>query len=72
MVSCIPIEMAKKHKLRIRPVDVDEPTISTYDGIALDIKGQVDLFLKCTVTGSLKMCRAIIIAGARDQEILLS
>ena len=54
------------------PVDDDEPAISTYGGVDLTIVGQTKAFLKCVVTGSLKMLHGIVIRNASEQAILLS
>ena len=71
-VSCVPEEIALRHGLKISPVDEDEPAISTYGGVDLHIVGQCKAFLKCVVTGSLKMLHGIVIRGASEQSILLS
>ena len=71
-ISCIPEEIATKAGLRVYPVDDDEPAISTYGGVDLTIVGQTKAFLKCMVTGSLKMLHGIIIRNASEQAILLS
>ena len=60
-ISCIPEEIATKAGLRVYPVDDDEPAISTYGGVDLTIVGQTKAFLKCIVTGSLKMLHGIVI-----------
>ena len=70
-VLCIPEEMAKKHGLRITPVDPDKPPITTYGGVDPAIVGQTRAF-KCVVTGAIKMLHGIAIKGASEQTILLS
>ena len=71
-VSCIPEEMAIKHRLRVTPVDPDEPPITTYGGVNLTTVGQTRAFLKCVVTGPMKMLHGIVIRAASKQTILLS
>ena len=71
-ILCISEEMAKKHGLKVPPVDSNESEITTYGGTNLTIVGQTRTFLKCVKTGALKMLNAIIIKGASKQTILLS
>ena len=71
-ISCIPEELARKHHLKINPVDDDEPEISTYGGATLSIVGQTRIFLTCVKTKAKKMLNAIVIRGAAEQTILLS
>ena len=44
--SCIPLYVAKTHKLNVKPVDTDEPEMKTYNGLDLNIVGQTHLYLK--------------------------
>merc|ERR1712098_203401 len=37
--SSIPLSVAKTHRLKVKPVDIDEPEMRTFDGSDLNIVG---------------------------------
>ena len=44
--SCIPLSVAKTHRLKVKLVDPDEPSMRTFDGSNLNIVGQTHPYLK--------------------------
>ena len=53
-------------------MDPEEPPITTYGGIDLANVDGTRAFLKCVVTGAIKILHGIVIKGASQQTILLS
>ena len=73
--SCIPLSIAKTHRLKINPVDKDEPPMRAFNGSKLKIKGQTKFYLKFKKPGGFtakKMMQALVIDEAYDREILIS
>ena len=74
-MSCIPLSVAKTHRLKVKPVDTDEPSMRTFDGSDLNIVGQTHLYLKIkTYKGftTKKLLHALVIDYSHDREILIS
>ena len=73
--SCIPLSIAKTHRLKINPVDADEPPMRAFNGSKLNIIGQTKFYLKFKKPGGFtakKLMHALVIDEAYDREILIS
>merc|ERR1711954_529444 len=73
--SCIPLNMAKDHSLKIEKIDPDEPMMKSYHGGNMKIVGQTKCFIQIEHSKGFttkKLLHALIIEDAYDQEILIS
>ena len=68
--SCIPLSVAKTHKLKVKPVNTDEPEMRTYNGLDLNIVGQTHLYLKIKTKKGFtmkKLLHALVIDHSYDR-----
>ena len=44
--SCIPLSVAKAHRIKVKPLDEDEPSMHSFNGSKLKVVGKARLYIK--------------------------